>query len=211
METRQLSADTSYPAEKNCPNEVLVERLLPTLNRNPEDRAMAWETWYLSVGVTSVSAFVRLKNDTAVPDDDIVQEAIVTAYEQVEDGRYMPRAGIPFTAYVKGIARNKIREARRRTRRFIPLDDAPAATLESERPGLETIVERRERLTILGDCLTQLPPLRRQVFEGYLQGHSTDEIAQAVAMSEAAVRQHKSRAMRNLQRDLHSRSHKIRR
>lgn len=203
MEMRQTSSDQSYP------NEDLVERLLPTINRNPEDRAMAWEVWYLSVGVASVSAFVRLKNDTTVPDDDIVQEAIVTAYEQVEDGHYTPRAGIPFTAYVKGIARNKIREARRHTRRVIPLDESPPAILESKRPGLETIVEHRERLTALHDSLAQLPPLRRQVFERYLRGHSTAEIAQATAMSQAAVRQHKSRALRGLQRDLHNRSPKL--
>ena len=114
METRQKS------------NEVLVERLLPALHCNSQDRAMAWEEWYASVGVSSVLAFVRVTNDTATPDDDLVHDAIATAYEQVECGRYEPRLDIPFTAYVKGIARNKIREARRRSWRYVALDDAPA-------------------------------------------------------------------------------------
>jgi RNA polymerase sigma factor (sigma-70 family) len=190
-------------------NEVLVERLLPAVNHNPADRAIAWEEWYRNVGAASVMAFVRIKNHTSVPDDDIVQEAIVTAYEQVEDGRYKPRAGIPLTAYVKGIARNKIREAHRRTHRLTPLDDIPPATLERQRLGaeishpLETIVERRERLMVLNNRLAQLPPLRRQVIERYLRGHGTAEIAQAIEMSQAAVRQHKSRALRSLREPQH--------
>jgi RNA polymerase sigma factor (sigma-70 family) len=181
-------------------NEVLVERLLPAVNRNPEDRAMAWEEWYASVGVASVLAFVRTTNDTATPDDDIVHDAIATAYEAVEGGRYEPRLDIPFTAYVKGIARNKIREARRRSWRCVALDDVPPTLFESDRPGLETLVEYREQIMALRDGLAQLPPLRRLVLEDYLQGRSTDEIARASGMSEEAVRQHKSRALRQMQR-----------
>ncbi len=188
METRQKS------------NEVLVERLLPALNRNPQDRAMAWEEWYASVGVSSVMAFVRMTNDTATPDDDIVHDAIATAYEQVEGGRYQSRLDIPFTAYVKGIARNKIREARRRSWRYVALDDAPPALFESDRPSLESLIERREQIAALCDGLTRLSPLQRQVLADCLQGRSTDEIARASGMSEEAVRQHKSRALRQIQR-----------
>ncbi len=186
METRQKSS------------EVLVERLLPTVNHSPEDRATAWGEWYSNVGAASVRAFVRVKNNSPVPDDDIVQEAMVTAYEQVEVGKYMPRAGIPFTAYVKGIARNKIREAQRHARRFIHLEDSPMVIPESKTPALETIIEHRERIIALSNGLSDLPPLRRQVLEGYLWGHSTEEIAQAVEISNEAVRQHKSRALRSL-------------
>lgn len=192
METRQKSRQRS--------NEVLVERLLPAVNDNPQDRAMAWEEWYASVGVSSVMAFVRVTNDTATPDDDIVHDAIATAYEQVEGGRYEPRLDIPFTAYVKGIARNKIREARRQSWRCVALDDAPPALFESDRPGLEALIEHREQMMALRDGLAHLPPLRRLVLEDYLQGHSTDEIARASGMSEEAVRQHKSRALRQMQR-----------
>jgi hypothetical protein len=111
----------------------LVERLLPHVNADPADRATAWAEWYATVGAPSVLAFVRVQNDTSAPDDDILQDAIVTAYEEVERGRYEPRAGIPFTAYVKGIARNKIREARRRTCASRPSRDA-ALPVGSARP-----------------------------------------------------------------------------
>ena len=186
METRQKS------------NEVLVERLLPHTNGDPADRATAWEEWYANVGAPSVLAFVRIQNDTPVPDADILQEAIVTAYEEVERGRYEPRIGIPFTAYVKGIARNKIREARRRTWRLTPIEEASPALLESHAPHLERAIERREQLALLRAGLAELPLCRRQVLRGYLDGQSTAEIASALGMTEEAVRQHKCRALRSL-------------
>ncbi|MBN1875253.1 MAG: sigma-70 family RNA polymerase sigma factor [Anaerolineae bacterium] len=181
-------------------NEVLVERLLPHVNDDPDDRAIAWEEWYASVGAPSVLAFVRIQNDTSVPDADILQEAVVTAYEEVERGRYEPRLGIPFTAYVKGIARNKIREARRRTWRFTPIEETPAYLLESDTSHLERTVERREQLARLYDGILQLPVCRRQVLQGYLTGQSTLEIAEALGMTEETVRQHKSRALRSLRK-----------
>jgi RNA polymerase sigma factor (sigma-70 family) len=136
-------------------------------------------------------------NDTATPDDDIVHDAIATAYEQVEGGRYEPRLDIPFTAYVKGIARNKIREARRRGRRFIPLDDTEYIDGDTG-VRLETVVERREQRDSLRTGLSKLPTGRRLVLEGYLQGHTTAEIATALDMTEESVRQHKCRGLRSL-------------
>ena len=186
METRQKS------------NDVLVKRLLPHTNGDPADRAAAWEEWYVNVGAHSVLAFVRTQNDTPELDADILQESIATAYAEVERGRYEPRLDVPFTAYVKGIARNKIREARRRTRRLVPIEDTPQSLLESDAPYLEHAVERQERLAQLRSDLSKLPPCRRRVLQRYLQGQSTVEIAQALGMSEDAVRQHKCRALRSL-------------
>ena len=180
-------------------DEVLVKRLLPSVNRDPVDRAMAWEEWYSSVGKASVLAFVRAKNNTPEPDMDIVQEAMVTAYVEVERGRYRPRAGIPFAAYVKGIARNKIREARRRARRLVPLEDAPEGAVGSKEL-LEAVVERREQRDSLRAGLARLTPGRRVVLEKYLEGHTTSEIAAQLGMSEDLVRQHKSRGLRSLRR-----------
>jgi len=177
-------------------NTVLVERLLPGVNGDPQDRAAAWGEWYANGGGSSVMAFVRAQNNTPEPDADILQEAVVTAYAEVERGRYEPRDGIPFAAYVKGIARNKIREAHRRARRLAPLDD----TVEYEGDGAqpEVAVERQEQRDSLHAGLSYLPPDRRQVLEGYLRGHSTAEIAQELGMSEESVRQHKSRGLRSL-------------
>jgi RNA polymerase sigma factor (sigma-70 family) len=182
---------------------ALVQRLLPSRNNDPRDRAAAWSEWYVQMGEASVLAFVRAKNDTPEPDVDILQEAMATAYHEVERGRYEPRAGIPFAAYVKGIAHNKIREARRRSWRYIFLEDMPTFLVErflldgsEARP--DRIVERREERAFLHDGMSQLTPCRRQVLEGYLHGLSTTEIAESLGMSEDAVRQHKSRGLRSL-------------
>jgi RNA polymerase sigma factor (sigma-70 family) len=182
-----------------------VERLLPSRNDNRQDRAEAWAEWYAQVGERAVLSFVRAKNDTTELDVDIVQEAMTIAYAEVERGRYQPRAGVPFAAYVKGIAHNKIREARRRCRRYVLVEDvsehvAAYAQLPSEggaaRP--EAIVVRREQSASLRAGLSRLTPSRRQVLEGYLGGRSTTEIARKLGLSEAAVRQHKCRGLRSL-------------
>jgi RNA polymerase sigma factor (sigma-70 family) len=184
---------------------ALVQRLLPSRNDDPRDRAAAWNEWYVQMGGASVLAFVRAKNNTPEPDADIVQEAMAIAYTEVERGRYEPRAGIPFAAYVKGIAHNKIREARRRSWRYVLLEDVPEPLADQclrdrgeTRP--EQVVERREERACLRDGMSRLTPCRRQVLEGYLQGRSTTEIAEALGMSEASVRQHKSRGLRSLRR-----------
>jgi RNA polymerase sigma factor (sigma-70 family) len=182
---------------------TLVERLLPSRNDNRQDRADAWSEWYAQVGHRAVLSFVRAKNDTTEQDMDIVQEAMTIAYLEVERGRYQPRAGIPFAAYVKGIARNKIREARRRCRRYVLVEDVSehlAARLPSDGGGArpEAIVVRREQAASLRAGLSRLTPYRRRVLEGYLGGRSTTEIARTLGLSEAAVRQHKSRGLRSL-------------
>lgn len=79
-------------------DETLVERLLPSLNPSPAERGRAWCEWYQHVGESSVLAFIRTMNDTVEPDLDILQDAMVTAYQNVERGRYMPCDEIPFTA-----------------------------------------------------------------------------------------------------------------
>jgi RNA polymerase sigma factor (sigma-70 family) len=177
---------------------VLIERLLPSINHDRRDRISAWGEWYANGGEASVLAFVRAKNDTSEPDMDILQEAMMTAYLEVERGRYELRAGIPFTAYVKGIARNKIREARRRTRRLVPLDDTPEYLFQSDDRQLDAAVEHQEQRATLRNGLTRLSSCRRRVLEQYLKGHTTAEIADALGMSEASVRQHKSRGLRAL-------------
>jgi RNA polymerase sigma factor (sigma-70 family) len=179
-------------------DETLVQRLLPEVNLDPEDRATAWQEWYMNVGEASVLGFIKAKNDTAELDVDILQEAMVTAFMEIERGRYQPRTGVPFTAYVKGIARNKIREARRRTRRLIFIEDLPPYLLQSDDPQLETAVERREQDEALQTGLARLTHCRQQVLEYYLNGKSTTEIAETLGISEELVRQHKSRGLRNL-------------
>jgi RNA polymerase sigma factor (sigma-70 family) len=178
-------------------DETLVERLLPGRNGNPEDRATAWHEWYIHGGEAAVLGFIRAKNDSPEPDADILQETMLAAFLETERGRYRPHEGVPFAAYVKGIARNKIREARRKPR-LLSLDEELYFLPESDYPQLETVVEHQEQAEALQGGLTELTPDRRRVLSRYLDGHSTTEIASALGMTAELVRQHKSRGLRHL-------------
>ncbi len=178
---------------------ALVRRLLPSANPDPADRARAWAEWQARLGGPAVLRFVRSSNNTAEPDEDILQDAMLTAYVEVERGRYEHREGVPFTAYVKGIARNKIREARRRDRRWAALDEVADVPADPAPRPLEGAVESRENSRALRQGMEKLPPLRRQVLQRYLDGDSLAEIAQRLEINEALVRQHKHRALERLQ------------
>ena len=183
-------------------SEALVMRLLPSANPDPSDRASAWAEWQASVGEESLSKFIRAKNDTQEPDEDILQDALLTAYQVVERGHYERRDGIPFTAYVKGIAWNKIREARRREWSRAAREHRDAIPEEIAGPELEHTIQRREECRALVQGLSELPRRNRQVLECYLRGDSTAEIAAKMQMSEELVRQHKCRALRRLKQTL---------
>lgn len=181
-------------------DESLVRRLLPNCNPDRTDRARAWSEWQVKIGEPAVLNFIRAKNNTNEPDEDILQESMLTAYLGVERGNYERRDGVPFTAYVKGIARNKIREARRRETRYTTLEDLtyqPGIIVERQ---TESTVEHREQHRALYDRLVELSPERRQVLESIIRGESTAEIAAQLAISEDLVRQHKCRGLRRLRR-----------
>jgi len=180
-------------------DEALVLRMLPSVNPNREDRARAWAEWHARIGGQAVLKFIRVKNNTAELDEDILQDAMLTAYLEVERGRYEQRAGIPFTAYVKGIAHNKIREARRRQGRWEALDEIDDVPPDGVLRQIEHALEGRERRQALRQGLLQLSIQRRQVLERYLGGESLSEIAARLDMTADVVRQHKHRGLRRLQ------------
>ena len=186
--------------------EELLQRILPGCNADHQDRAYAWADWQASYGEQILARYVRAHNNTLEADDDIIQDTLIVAYLSVERGSFLPREGVPFSAYVIGIARNKIREARRKERFHADLDDEPEA-LERRLVGEiqrqpERAIERREQQELLRSGLSRLPAARRQVLEHYLSGASTGEIANHLAISEALVRQHKCRGLRALQNEI---------
>ncbi len=190
----------------------LLQRILPGCNADRQSRAQAWADWQSGCGEPVLARYVRAHNNTLEADEDIIQDTLIIAYLSVERGSFTPRDGVPFIAYVVGIARNKIREARRRLRYHADLDDEPEE-LERRLVGEfqrqpEKVIERREQVRgqreQLSSGLSRLPAARRQVLEHYLSGASTGEIADHLSMSEALVRQHKCRGLRALQNELQS-------
>jgi len=179
-------------------DEALVKRLLPNTNPDRIDRARAWTEWQVSFGEPAVLDFIRGRKNTREPDEDILQDSMLTAFLGVGRGRYECRDGVPFTAYVKGIARNKICEARRREICCTTLEEltyAPGLLVERQ---TESTIEYHEQHRPLFDRLVELPPQRRQVLEGILRGESTTEIAVEMAITKDSVRQHKCRGLHTL-------------
>lgn len=176
-------------------DEALISRLMPSTNADRHDRARAWAEWH-SIAESFLSTFMRIHNNTDEPDDDLIQDALVTAYLSVERGRYHPRDGVPFYAYVKGIARNKIREARRRSHRLVDLDHISYHHGGELPRQPEECIERREEEDLVRSHLAGLPGMRQQILVHFLNGESTGQIATQLNMSEALVRQHKCRALK---------------
>jgi len=191
------------PADADERSHNLLMRILPRFNPDRSDRALAWSEWQESSGDHVLMRFVRARNNTRETDEDIIQDTLLTAYLGVESERYQPREGVPFAAYVIGIARNKIREARRRERYLTDLDEReeeiglPGSVTMQRQP--ERVIERREQREQISSGISRLPEARRQVLESYLAGASTGEIAGRMAISEELVRQHKCRGLRALQ------------
>jgi RNA polymerase sigma-70 factor (ECF subfamily) len=179
---------------------ALIRRLLPSCNTSKKDRVSAWNDWQQGPDAEKVLRFIRYKNHTMEPDEDILQDTLTTAFLEVERGRYTPREGIPFTAYVKGIARNKIREARRRHHRqpTVALDDVAFALADTPTHQPEVAFEQAQRRHRFYTDLADLPASRQQVIHRIIRGEPTAEIADAMEISEDQVRQHKSRALRSL-------------
>ena len=119
----------------------VITRLLPCYNDDREDRATAWDQWLSDGGAEPVRKFIRWSNGTDTDDDEILQEALVTAYLKVEGGDYEHR-DVPFTAYVKKIAWYKIMEASRRNRGTVSLE--AAANFADEHNSSERVEFWRE-------------------------------------------------------------------
>jgi RNA polymerase sigma factor (sigma-70 family) len=175
-----------------------IRRLLPSENPDPIDRANAWQDCWHHIS-TPVLKYIRCKNGTSMDDREILEDAMATAYVEVERGNYEYRENVPFTAYVKGIARNMIREAYRRDKRSVPLDETFDRPDEHE---FESNVELWEEHEALHMRLLELPARRRQVLLLCSEGHETWQIAHDLGIREDLVRQEKSRALQQLRRKM---------
>src|SRR5688572_2192262 len=131
--------DMAYSPESD---EALVKRLLPDCNLNPADRNAAWSDVDSTYRET-LRRFIRqwMLSDAEV--EEIYQDTLITAFMNVENGLYV-YTGVPFLAYLKAIARNKVLAERRRTGRWVELDDDLATPGGDDRHQPEGLVESRE-------------------------------------------------------------------
>lgn len=128
---------------------------------------------------------------------DLSAEVFATAL--IAARRYRPERGSA-GAWLLGIARNKLRESRRRGR----VEDAARRRLGLERLAItDADLERVDDLSSLDEALStriaDLPEDQRVAIIGrVIEERPYDEIASALACSESVVRQRVSRGLRSL-------------
>jgi RNA polymerase sigma-70 factor, ECF subfamily len=120
---------------------------------------------------------IALTGDFAAA-DDVVQETFLTITAKATEYD----TGRNFTAWACGIARLKVLENRRATRRFSPaVVESLAASVSIEELG-------EERLPLLLDCLEKLPPKARELVHlRYFSEHGPGEIAHLLGRTVAGV------------------------
>jgi len=132
--------------------------------------------------------------------DDVTQEVTVTMLTALP--RHVDR-GVPFTAWVFGIAVNKISESRRvASRRHETADSAIPDGRSDAALEPETAVLRLETSEYVAKLLAQLPDVQAEIVRlRVAAGLSADETAAVLGMSAGAVRVAQHRALARL-RDL---------
>ena len=127
---------------------------------------------------------------TAEDAEDLVQETLIAIH--TKRATYDP--GLPFTAWVHGIARYKLIDSWRRQKRAgtVPLDEAPELFAQDETGAA---IARRD----VTKLLARLPEGRRKLVEALkLEGQSVADIAAATGISETSVKVTVHRALKSL-------------
>jgi RNA polymerase sigma-70 factor (ECF subfamily) len=117
--------------------------------------------------------------------EEVVQATFVICFERFAD--YQPRG--TFLAWLKGIARNRLRQEARERRRFLPADDA-ALEAAVERSEAESAAEdaRDDLVAALGRCVDGLAPTARELLDGfYRERLSLADLARRSRRTHAAV------------------------
>ncbi|HEX6844857.1 MAG TPA: RNA polymerase sigma factor [Actinomycetota bacterium] len=136
----------------------------------------------------AVARLVRFRMGTE--DEDAVAEVFFRAWRGL--GGYRD-TGVPFSAWLYGIARHVAIDELRKRHRAEPTDELPDREVEPMTDDL---------LTLRG-AIDQLPTEQRQVIElKYLVGLTNDEVASAMGCTPGAVNAKQWRALRALANEM---------
>ena len=130
----------------------------------------------------SIRAFVRSLQPSLSDADDVMQETFLTVSRKA--GTFEP--GTNFVAWACGIARLKVLENFRQTKRANVLSEAAMIALTDDAPSPQSMIEREGALE---GCLQQLTPkMRDLLWRRYSRRQSSTEMAEAAGMTSTAVR-----------------------
>jgi RNA polymerase sigma-70 factor (ECF subfamily) len=154
--------------------------------------AFAYRKLLLALGSNLRAYYSRRVGPSAA--EDLVQETLIAMHSR--RATYDPAQ--PLTAWVYGIARYKLIDEYRRSKRraTVPLDEAPElfAADEAESAGAKRDVEK---------LLLKLPEGKRALVRAIkLDGTSVADVAAQSGMSETAVKVSVHRALKSLNEDV---------
>lgn len=126
--------------------------------------------------------------------EDLVQETFFRAFRKIAGFR----GGASFRTWVIAIGSNALKDTRRRFRRrpVVPLE---TDEIPDERGDPHADLVGKDLETRLGQCVTQLPPMQRDVFLlRAQQGMEYEDIAGALGTTVGAARVHYHHALKRL-------------
>lgn len=187
-----IAASISAPSldrtgDENAHDETEITRLVARSRSGDRDAfGIIYETYYRRI--YRLASF-SLRDGA----EDAVAETFVRAWAALP--RYR-RRGVPFVAWLYGIARHVVADELRARRRTEPRSEVPAEAHEPD----------HDRRLALADALGRIPQEQRRVIEmKYLIGLSNSEVAAALGKSIGAVNAQQWRALRNLEKLLEQR------
>ena len=130
----------------------------------------------------AIRAFIRALQPSLSDADDVLQETFLTVSRKASSFEI----GTNFTAWACGIARLKVLENFRQTKRANVLSEKAIIALTEDVPSPESFKEREQALE---KCIAKLPSkLRDLLWRRYSRRQSSDEMAEALGMTSNAVR-----------------------
>jgi RNA polymerase sigma-70 factor (ECF subfamily) len=151
-------------------------------------------------------AFRCLRNEQDA--EDAVQEALLAAHRHLSQFKGNAR----LSTWVMAIVINSVRQhfRRRQSYHFVPIDPQfddedteGAVDLRCQRPNPEQIYADAEQRTHLLEAMNRLPVSQRKVYQMRdLEGQTTRQVADALGISEGAVKAYLFRARMKLGRSL---------
>ncbi|HCT77850.1 MAG TPA: RNA polymerase sigma factor ShbA [Micromonosporaceae bacterium] len=128
--------------------------------------------------------------------DDISQEVCIALLKALP--RYRQQ-GVPFSAFVYGIAARKVTDAQRAAMRLATPTPDPAFDRPDTDPGPEQRAVAADQARLLGQLLQHLPDTQREIVVLRVAvGLSADEVGHTLNMTSVAVRVAQSRALARL-------------
>jgi RNA polymerase sigma-70 factor, ECF subfamily len=164
-----------------APVQETSDEALIGLIADGDKRAM--QVLYARHNVRVYRFIIRLTGNASLA-EDLVSEVFLDVWRQAEGFESKSQV----STWLLAIARYKALSAlRRRTDEH--LDDQMAATIEDTADSPETVVDTKDRNTVVQKCLRQLSPAHREVIDlVYYHEKSVEEVAGIVGIPENTVK-----------------------